>query len=150
MNRGQQIAGRLSQMRKRQGPKAFGYPVAGSAAAAFYDCTSTSLERLTELDMAGMINAQSIDKRLLDLNPSDFPVRPAEGSTCLYLGSPYYIAKVLAPALAVGVAASLVLEVYRAPLPDSAGNETTAEAIASGIPANAGLRKEYIPPKPPF
>lgn len=127
-------------MRKRQGP---GLLVYGGVA---YNCTSSADEvsaRGRDLLMSGATNVAFTDTRTITTDPFVFQ----EGGACLYAGQSYIIASVPAPQVRFGSPVSQRLIISLAPAPDSAGDETPAEAAAAttGEAPVAGTRRQYAP-----
>ena len=98
---------------------------------------------------SGVLNAAAADLRLFTAAPADFPVPMASGTALVWEGVSYTVLLSTYQEMSA-VPNRLKIRTYRTPQADIATAETTAEAVASGIPANAGLRKEYLPAKPPF
>jgi len=98
---------------------------------------------------SGVLNAAAADLRLFTAAPADFPVPMASGAALVWEGVSYTVLLSTYQEMSA-VPNRLKIRTYRTPQADIATAETTAEAVASGIPANAGLRKEYLPAKPPF
>ena len=102
-----------------------------------------------DLTMEGAQNAAATDLRIFNASPRDFPAPLAAGSL-LRWDNQYYTVLLSTYSEMSGIPISLKISAYRSPQATQSTAETTAEATAEGKPANAGLRKEYLPPKPPF
>ena len=102
-----------------------------------------------DLTMEGAQNAVATDLRIFNASPRDFPAPLAAGSFLLWDGQSYTVLLSTYSEMS-GIPLSLKISAYRTPQDTLKTVETTAEATAEGKPGNAGLRKEYLPPKPPF
>ena len=91
------------------------------------------------------MNAAASDLRVFNATPSDFATLPVNGSLLTWSGNSYTVIFAVTSDMN-GAAVSLKIFAFRTPPPDSAGDETPAEAVAANEPAAAGKRKQYAPP----
>ena len=97
----------------------------------------------------GITNAAAAGLRMFTAAPADFAVPPLPGSAITWEGTSYTVL-LSSYQEKCAVPNRICIRAYRTPQPTTATVETTAEAVAEGKPANAGLRKAYLPVKPPF